>query len=101
MKEIIIKRGDTFGFSLTLSSAGVVLVGKATNFKCQIRDCNKALICDVVISESDTPGTYLFRAENTSNWAKSKFYMDIQYTEDGITVSTETVMITLVNEVTT
>lgn len=100
MKEITIKRGDTFGFSLTLSAADVVLEGKASNFKCQIRDCNKALISEVAITESDTPGIYLFRAGDTSSWVKSKFYMDIQYIEDGITVSTETVMITIVNEVT-
>ncbi|MDD3039750.1 hypothetical protein [Bacteroides sp.] len=100
MEQIIIKRGDTFDFSCILTDdAGTPLSGKALNIKCEIRDVEKTLLKSFTITESDTPGTYLFRS-GTADWQKRQAYMDIQYTEDGIIVSSETILIVLREDVT-
>lgn len=103
MEIIKIKRGDTFGFSMALTdNANTPITGKAANLKCQIRDRSNTLVDEMAITESDTLGTYLFRAKATTEWTSAMFfYFDIQYTDaDGIVTSSPTVTIELGEDVT-
>lgn len=103
MENVKIKRGDTADFSATLTdSLGAAITGKATNLKCQFRDVDGNLVKELTVSESDTPGTYIFRAGDTSGYpAGEQLYCDIQYTDaDGIVSSTDTFSITVREDVT-
>ena len=101
MNIINIKRGDTFGFSMTLTNdSNVAITGQALNLKCQIRDGNDVLVDTMVITESDTLGTYIFRAGSTLEWHGSLFF-DIQYTDaDSIVASSDAVGIMVREDVT-
>lgn len=104
-KKINIKRGDTFWFSikatLIVNDVQVPQSGLANNFKCMIRDDSETLLGTMVITESDTAGTYIFRCESTSDWPEGTIYFDIQYTdENNIIESTETVDVVVTKDVT-
>jgi hypothetical protein len=44
----------------------------------------------MVITETEIPGQYLFRAPDTSSWPTGCYlYMDIQYESDGVKSSSE------------
>lgn len=77
-----VKRGDTFAFTVQIRSAdGEPLIGAADNLKCQGRYYwNEDVLVELTISETETPGTYLFRAGNTDSWLPQKTVnFDIQY----------------------
>jgi hypothetical protein len=106
MKTIgIIKRGDTFSFtvSLTDSSTNEALTGISANLKCQ----GKYKVDDIIplvimtVSETSIGGTYLFTAPSTNAWKSSNVYFDIQYTNDsGIVSSTETFYVQVIGDIT-
>ena len=103
MQNVSIKRGDTFGFSnaITEDDGVTAITGIASELKCQIRNRNDELIEELTITEStETPGTYVFLAGDTSEWAISTYKMDIQRTSADTTTSTETILINLEKDVT-
>lgn len=102
MKNVSIKRGDTFGFSnaITEDDGVTAITGIASELKCQIRK-NDELIEELTITEStETPGTYIFLAGDTSEWAITAYEMDIQRTSADTTTSTETILINIEKDVT-
>ena len=102
MKNVSIKRGDTFGFSnaITEDDGVTAITGIASELKCQIRK-NDELIEELTITEStETPGTYVFLAGDTSEWAITAYEMDIQRTSADTTTSTETILINIEKDVT-
>ena len=102
MKNVSIKRGDTFGFSnaITEDDGVTAITGIASELKCQIRK-NDELIEELTITEStETPGTYVFLAGDTSEWAITAYEMDIQRTSADTTTSTETILINIKKDVT-
>ena len=101
MQTIAVKRGDSFGFSNTVSDTNGPITGIANRLKCQLRDSPRGkLIEEMAITESGTPGTYIFRAGDTTTWP-TIVYFDIQYTNaDGIIKSTETYCLSIGEDVT-
>ena len=103
MQTVSIKRGDTFGFSnaITEDDGVTAITGIASELKCQIRNRNDELIEELTITEStETPGTYVFLAGDTSEWAITTYKMDIQRISAGTTTSTETIFINIEKDVT-
>ena len=89
-----IKRGDTLAFFVQVSDVS------ATNFKCQIRDSAYQFVCDVSVTPTETPGRYLFKAADTSNWPIEQLVYDIKFNTNGIIRSTDTAYIDVVKDVT-
>ena len=97
------KRGDTFAFQMTLQNTDLSpITGASAKLKSQVRDDNETLWADLVVSETSTPGTYLFvaDAEITKNWPLVTMYTDIEYTDNEITTSSETLSVVICKDVT-
>lgn len=99
-----IKRGDTFSFTADLKDAatGAALAGAANKLKCQGREyMTDNFITELVITETETLGIYLFATDSTDEWIPgSKILFDIQYTSDGKVSSTETFSVDIESDVT-
>ena len=101
-----IKRGDTFSFYANISDeAGDPLVTDAANITSQIRDTMYQLVANLTVAATATPGKYLFTAATTADWPSEvwgavKLLMDIQMDIAGTTVSSDTVEIFVVKDVT-
>lgn len=101
-----IKRGDTFAFYANMTDeTGGPLVIDLLNIKSQIRDKAYQLIADLTVATTETPGRYLFTAPSTDNWptetwGKTTLLMDIQITTGGSVISSDTIEITVLKDVT-
>ena len=101
MSSVNHKRGDTFSFSAAFAVDGVPVEGLANKLKCQVRTRKDVLISEMTITESATPGTYIFTVADTADWPIGELYYDIQMTDDaGIITSSETVTINVIKDVT-
>ncbi|MEA4972902.1 MAG: hypothetical protein VB119_06935 [Candidatus Metalachnospira sp.] len=107
MKSIgCIKRGDTFSFTADIvdETTGQPLTGACANLKCQGKyssGSNFPPEVEMSISETSTPGTYLFAANSTDNWVpNSRMLFDIQYSANGIISSSETFYVEIIGDVT-
>ena len=103
MQNVSLKRGDTFGFSaaITEDDGVTAITGIASELRCQVRNINDELIEELTITEStETPGTYVFLAGDTSECAITAYEMDIQRTSADTTTSTETISINIEKDVT-
>ncbi len=96
------KRGDTFSFIAAIAStSGTPLTGAASDLLCQIRNKADKLYCDLTITETQTPGSYLFITSDTLDWPCGvDLYLDIQYTTGGTVSSSETIIIPVEKDVT-
>jgi len=101
-KLMVIKRGDTFSFTATMTdSTGVPIENQVENFKSEIRDVNNVLITELLVEETAILGTYSFTATTTEDWIPlTDVYMDIQYTLDGNVNSSETMSISVLQDIT-
>lgn len=101
MKLQPFKRGDTFALYVEMSDVnGDPLVYTANKLKSQVRTRNNKLITELLISTTETPGTYLMQAADTSEWIIGDLFMDIEIDDGGIITSTETITIPVVRDVT-
>lgn len=96
------KRGDTFSFYANIKDLdGKPITGASEKLKCQVRDSLDNLKSELLITEElDTLGKYLFRATDTSNWPITTLNMDIQFNDEGIISSSETISVTVIKDVT-
>ena len=105
MKSLgIIKRGDTFSFTVDIvDSAGVALTGAASKLKCHGKYyCDAAVLTETVVTETVVPGTYLFTCGSTAKWIPTKrVVFDIQFTDGGVVSSTETFEVEVEEDITT
>lgn len=101
MNTVNHKRGDTFSFSAVFAVDGVAVTGLANKLKCQVRTRKDVLVAEMTITESATPGTYIFIVADTADWPLGELYYDIQMTDDaGIITSSETVAVLVEKDVT-
>lgn len=94
MTNLNIKRGDTFYYSATWTGATVA------ELKSQVRDSAGKLVADVVIEATGTAGTFKLSVADTTKWAITTLYTDIQRTSGGIVTSSETMRIAVTKDVT-
>lgn len=104
-----LKRGDTFAFCAQLTDTnGDPLLDAENKLRSQVRTAKDVLLAELTITAYTNPitqllveGAYVFiSVEDTSDWPTGKVYFDIQYTNNNIVVSTETVFITIVADIT-
>ena len=97
------KRGDTFAFIATIrDQIGDPITGVSANLRSQVRDKMGFKYADLSVSETETPGSYLFQVQDTTSWpADTSIYTDIEYTDgQGTITSSETIEIPVVKDVT-
>ena len=100
---IEVKRGDTLSFIvIRKDELGNPLTGDAVNLKAQIRDGDDILYGEFVITELPTAGEYLFTvdAQITKDFTIGRLYFDIEYKDNNVVYSTETMIINVVMDVT-
>lgn len=95
------KRGDTFSFIASMSdSSGAPIIGAAEKLRCQIRDASDRMQGETTITEP-TSGNYLFKISSTALWpANTTLYLDIQYVDNDIITSSETISVLIEKDVT-
>jgi hypothetical protein len=99
---IRIKRGDTFSFNFELKDDdGEPLDLEVSDIKCQMKTrTGRALIEEFIITKTDTLGLYNFEGGDTSVYPLGIHDADIKFIVDGITTSTATFNIEVVEEIT-
>lgn len=99
-----IKRGDTFAFTADIedSATGAPLTGAADKLRCQGRHyISRMLKVQLAITETATPGTYLFTAPSTDEWAAgTRLLFDVEYTSAGVVSSSETFFVNVEEDIT-
>lgn len=96
-----LKQGDTFKFYATLTSAGEPLTGATESLKSQVRGNDDYLMAELTITETATSGQYELKyTGSTQNWSEGTCLIDIQRTDSGVVVSSETFSLTVVRDVT-
>lgn len=97
------KRGDTFSFITTFNdSQGQPMIGIVSKLKCQVRDSKNILVCEMTIQETVTAGEYLFSvpASITKDWPLEILYLDIEYKDNDIVTSSETMSFRVIRDIT-
>ena len=98
-----IKRGDTLAFIVRRKNEdNTPRVGEASKLKSQIRTSKDVLLAELIITETETPGDYLFKvnAIETSLWLPGTYNCDIQFTDNEIVQSSDTFNIVVSKDVT-
>lgn len=99
-----IKRGDTLQFKAKFKNADGQPASNITtsNLKCQCRKRDRTLLFDFVITQDvAVPGQYIFTApSNVSLVPFDNLLIDIQFTKDGNTFSTETFSVLVEEDIT-
>ena len=88
-----IKRGSTLSFLINLPEMIV------TDIKCQIKDSRENLI-DTLILSKQTDTRWLALSEDTSKYPIGELYFDIKIWSGIIVISSETMSLTVIKEVT-
>lgn len=89
------KRGDYFSFTMELIDEALEtpLTGAAASLACQFRkSADASLIESLVISETATPGTYLFETTDTTDYPLGVILCDVEYTDGDSHVTTSPTM---------
>lgn len=100
---ITLKRGDTLSFIVTRKDdQGQPLTGDASKLKSQLRTREDKLAAEFSITETETPGDYLFKvdAQTTKDFRPGELYFDIEYRDDDIVYSSETMTVNVIKDVT-
>jgi ABC-type uncharacterized transport system substrate-binding protein len=97
-----IKRGDTFAFYADfVDENSAPITGVEAYLQCQSRDANDTLKTIFTVSATDVAGKYLFTSSDTSLLTPDEtIYIDIQFSKDGTTTSSETFSVLVKGDVT-
>lgn len=99
-----LKRGDTFAMYINLTDSSgeeeIPLIVSVENIKCQVRTEYDKLVQTLDVEETETPGKYIIKSDDTQNWPIGDLLSDIQITINNITSSSDTFIIPLVKDVT-
>lgn len=103
-KELSIKRGDTFLVVCTYSDPTGTPVDITTiDIKSQVRNLRGDIIAELNVAKEaqsgQTLGKFVLRAD-TDTWPIGDLSWDIQYTSSGTVQSTDTLTITVVQDIT-
>ena len=96
-----IKRGDTLIINLEFTdSEGAPLIVSPSELKAQIRTKEDGLVTEFDIAAAEIEGTYILTLPEGENLDVGEYYTDIQYTSGGVISSTETLLISILKDVT-
>lgn len=102
-KNIInFKRGDTFSLTCTYKVNGVATDVSSIDIKSEIRDLRGSLIQELIVEKMIQTGVFTLTSESveTSSWPVSVLKCDIQFSNDGIVRSTQTINISVDEDIT-
>lgn len=95
------KRGDTFSLVAKMTDKdGLPLSGIAAKLKAEVRLAKGDLLSACVVTETVTAGSYQFTVADTTKWEIGIAEMDIQYTDNGVISSSDTIQITVAKDIT-
>lgn len=100
---ITVKKGDTLAFIVKrMDKDGNPLAGDAAKLRSQLRSSKDVLIAEMVITETETPGSYLFQvsATKTATMDVGNYVFDIQYKDGDLVKSSETFQVRIEKDVT-
>ena len=104
--ELSTKRGDTLQLGCTYKTAdGVAQSLAGHDVRCQIRDASSTLLAALTVNMADQavhPGDFaLFAsASDTALWTVGRYVMDIQIANGPVVISTETVTLKVLQDIT-
>ena len=97
----ILKRGETFAFYANITDDdGTPVTGLADKLRSQIRTSLDKLVVELMITETQVPGQYLFEAGPTDTWPIGTLYIDIRKYNGGRIISSPTFRIICEREIT-
>lgn len=96
------KKGDTFSYYANVKDAnGNPVIDGVDKIKSQIYNDKDIKLADLTITTTDVVGKYLFRVLNTTTFpTDATLFTDIQYTDGDVIVSSETMTIQILKDVT-
>ena len=96
------KRGDTFTLNCTYKVNGVPSSIATIDIDSQVRDFRGSLIEELTVTKTGSTGvfTLLSSATQTSEWPISVLRCDIQFSQGGIVRSTQTIDISVLEDIT-
>ncbi|KGE20688.1 hypothetical protein [Paenibacillus wynnii] len=94
MADLTIKRGDTFIYTATWDGATL------SELRSQVRNSLGQLTSEVTINNAGTPYTFVLSVVDTSKWPIGVLQTDIQRTVGGLIISSETITINVLRDVT-
>ena len=100
---ITIKKGDTLAFIVRRRDKdNNPLTGDANKLYSQLRNNKDILVADMVITETDVPGDYLFQisSEITKGFDVGQYVFDIEYRDGNLVKSSETFQVNVIKDVT-
>ena len=104
--ELSTKRGDTLQLGCTYKGRdGVAQSLAGHDVRCQIRDASSTLLATLTVNLADqtvNPGEFaLFAsASDTALWPVGRYVMDIQIANGAVVISTETVTLKVLQDIT-
>lgn len=96
------KRGDTMEFRGVVTYLGAPFAGQTANIRASLRTLADALLANFTITETLTPGTYLFSIPHTTTagFPVGVAEMDVECTVGGKRSSSVTMRINIIKDVT-
>lgn len=96
------KQGDTFSYYANVKDAnGNPVIDGVLKIKSQIYNDKDIKLADFVITTTEVVGQYLFRVLDTTTFpSNSVVFTDIQYTDGDVIVSSSTMTIQVIKDVT-
>lgn len=102
MAQINFKRGDTFALTCTYKVNGVATSVSDIDIDSQIRNQRDALIADLTVTKLSGTGqfTLVATATQTAMWPVNVLRCDIQFSQGGTVRSTQTIDISVLEDIT-
>lgn len=99
------KRGDTWSLDCTYKRAGTPTSIETISIRSQIRKSDYTMVTELNVAKADqaaTPGKFTLtpKVADTKTWPLGSLICDIEFTMNGVVLSTETFSIPVVEEVT-
>ena len=102
MAQIRFKRGDTFSLSCTYKVDGVPTSVSSIDIDSQIRDNRGSLVQNLTVTKLVNTGefTLIATATETAEWPVSVLRCDVQFSQGGLVRSTQTIDISVLEDIT-
>ena len=99
--KINLKKGDTLFFYAELEDAlGDPIVLTVDNIQSQVRKRNGILVDSLTVETTATAGRYLLKSTDTTDYPTEELDLDIKINDNGVFLSTETIVLSVSREVT-
>lgn len=99
------KRGDTYSLSCVYKENGVPVSVEDFDIRSQIRDGRNQILTELVVEKGDQTSDvglfYLTPTDpDTTLWPTGTYYIDIQFSKDGVINSSQTMIQKIIKDIT-